>query len=108
MTAQEMCRNAVITEKGGASRMVGPGEQLTALQITSNLHNLTVHPCPMQANISDKTLAVTARHYDGTLEYNVHNLYGAYEVKATAEALRAIRNKRHFIFTRYTSSLRDH
>ena len=53
-----------------------------------------------QANISDKTLAVTARHYDGTLEYNVHNLYGAYEVKATAEALRAIRNKRHFIFTR--------
>ena len=54
-----------------------------------------------QANISDKTLAVTARHYDGTLEYDVHNLYGAYEVKATAEALRAIRNKRHFIFTRY-------
>ena len=66
-------------------------------------------PCPSyseclswtQANISDKTLAVTARHYDGTLEYNVHNLYAHYEVKATAEALRAIRNKRHFIFTRY-------
>ena len=55
----------------------------------------------LQANISDKTLAVTARHYDGTLEYDVHNLYGAYEVKATAEALRAIRKKRHFIFTRY-------
>ena len=54
----------------------------------------------LQANISDKTLAVTSHHYDGTLEYNVHNLYGAYEVKATAEALRAIRNKRHFIFTR--------
>ena len=53
-----------------------------------------------QANISDKTIAVTAHHYDGTLEYNVHNLYGAYEVKATAEALRAIRNKRQFIFTR--------
>ena len=30
----------------------------------------------------------------------MHNLYGAYEVKATAEALRAIRNKRQFIFTR--------
>ncbi|CAL5218429.1 g109 [Coccomyxa viridis] len=53
-----------------------------------------------QANISDKTLAVTARHYDGTLEYNVHNLYAHYEVMATAKALRAIRNKRHFIFTR--------
>lgn len=59
------------------------------------------HSIVSQANISDKTLAVTARHYDGTLEYDVHNLYGAYEVKATAEALRAIRNKRHFIFTRY-------
>ena len=56
-----------------------------------------------QANISDKTLPVTARHYDGTLEYNVRNLYGAYEVKATAEALRAIRSKRHFIFTRYAN-----
>ena len=56
--------------------------------------------CGAQANISDKTIAVTAHHYDGILEYNVHNLYGAYEVKATAEALRAIRNKRQFIFTR--------
>ena len=64
-------------------------------------HSINLPLSVSQANISDKTLAVTARHYDGTLEYDVHNLYGAYEVKATAEALRAIRNKRHFIFTRY-------
>ena len=56
-----------------------------------------------QANISDKTLAVTAHHFDGTLEYNVHNLYAMYEAKATNEALRAIRNRRPFIFSRSLS-----
>lgn len=56
-------------------------------------------------NISIKTLAVTASHFDGTLEYEVHNLYALYQAKATAEALRAIRQKRHFIFTRCGSSL---
>ncbi|KAK9915638.1 hypothetical protein WJX75_001864 [Coccomyxa subellipsoidea] len=55
-----------------------------------------------QMNISIKTLAVTSSHFDGTLEYEAHNLYGLYQCKATAEALRAIRQKRHFIFTRST------
>ena len=63
----------------------------------------------VQANISDKTLAVTAHHYDGTLEYNVHNLYAMYEAKATNEALRAIRNRRPFIFSRcHTAHLQQH
>lgn len=53
-----------------------------------------------QMNISIKTLAVTSSHFDGTLEYEAHNLYGLYQCKATADALRAIRQKRHFIFTR--------
>ena len=51
-------------------------------------------------NISIKTLPVTSSHFDGTLEYEAHNLYGLYQCKATAEALRTIRQKRHFIFTR--------
>ena len=51
-------------------------------------------------NISIKTLAVTASHHDGALEYDMHNLYGMYECKSTASALRAIRQKRHFILTR--------
>ena len=53
-----------------------------------------------QLNISSKTLAVTARHADGTLEYDAHNLYGYMESVATARALRAIRGKRHFSFSR--------
>ena len=53
-----------------------------------------------QLNISSKTLAVTARHADGTLEYDAHNLYGYYEAVATARALRSIRGRRHFSFSR--------
>lgn len=51
-------------------------------------------------NISYKTVAVTAMHYDGTLEYNAHNLYGMYETLATSNALQKLRNKRQFILTR--------
>lgn len=57
-----------------------------------------------QLNISSKTLAVTARHADGTLEYDAHNLYGYMEAVATARALRAIRGKRHFSFSRCARS----
>ena len=51
-------------------------------------------------NLSYKTVAVTAMHYDGTLEYNAHNLYGMYETLATSNALQKLRNKRPFILTR--------
>ena len=53
-----------------------------------------------QLPLSYKTLPVTASHFDGTLEYNVHNLYSLYEVVATAHALQRLRNRRQFILTR--------
>ncbi len=53
-----------------------------------------------QLNLSSKTLALTSRHADGTLEYDAHNLYGYFEAVATARALRAIRGRRHFSFSR--------
>ncbi|EIE19743.1 hypothetical protein COCSUDRAFT_31111 [Coccomyxa subellipsoidea C-169] len=53
-------------------------------------------------NISYKTVAITAYHYDGTLVYNAHNLYGMLETLATASALQKLRNKRQFILTRST------
>ena len=51
-------------------------------------------------NISYKTVAVTAYHYDGTLVYNAHNLYGMLETLSTTAALQKLRNKRQFILTR--------
>ena len=53
-----------------------------------------------QLTISTKTLPVTARHHDGSLEYNVHNLYGLYETIATYNELVNTRQKRPFILTR--------
>ena len=55
-----------------------------------------------QLPISTKTLPVTASHYDGTLEYNVHNMYGLYYTKASYQGLVNLRQKRPFILTRYS------
>lgn len=52
-------------------------------------------------HIGDKTVGMMATHFDGTLEYNAHNLYGLSESIATNQALKATRNKRPFILARY-------
>lgn len=54
-----------------------------------------------QLTLSTKTLAVTVAHKDGELEYNLHNLYGLYEVIASYKKLATMRQKRPFILTRY-------
>jgi alpha-glucosidase (family GH31 glycosyl hydrolase) len=52
--------------------------------------------------LSFRTLPVTARHYDGSLEYDTHNLYGLSQAAATSRALDAIYGgeKRPFVLTR--------
>lgn len=51
--------------------------------------------------LSFRTLPVTARHMDGSLQYNTHNLYGLSQAVATYKALRAFHRKRPFILTRW-------
>ncbi|CAL5222310.1 g4654 [Coccomyxa viridis] len=56
-----------------------------------------------QQSILTKTIALSAHHLDGTLEYNVHNLYGHNSAMATWRALGSIYpNKRPFLLTRST------
>lgn len=51
-------------------------------------------------NVPEQTLPASARHSDGSLEYDVHNLYGLYMAIATTEAIKTIRQKRPFTLTR--------
>ena len=55
-----------------------------------------------EAPLNGKTLPISATHYDGTREYDVHNLYAHYQSIATAKALAELNGKRHFLFTRST------
>lgn len=56
--------------------------------------------CSRRRPLGEKTLAVSVRHYDGTLEYDAHNLYPLFQAVATAQALQRLRGKRSFILSR--------
>ncbi len=47
-----------------------------------------------------QTLPVTARHWNGALEYDMHNLYGHTMATTTHAALQAVVGRRPFILTR--------
>ncbi|KAK9724691.1 hypothetical protein RND81_05G092700 [Saponaria officinalis] len=52
--------------------------------------------------ILSRTIQSSALHFGNVTEYNVHNLYGHLEAKATHEALVKVLNKRPFVLTRST------
>ena len=53
--------------------------------------------------LNDKTICMASRHYEDTIHYNVHNLYGYFEARATHKALLGMNpNKRPFIISRST------
>ncbi|MQM02306.1 hypothetical protein Taro_035070 [Colocasia esculenta] len=49
-----------------------------------------------------KTIATSATHYKGVLEYDAHSLYGFSQAVATHKALQGLEGKRPFILTRST------
>ncbi|KAG9153265.1 hypothetical protein Leryth_020850 [Lithospermum erythrorhizon] len=56
----------------------------------------------IQAPIGYKTMATSAYHYNGVLEYDAHSLYGFSQSIATHKALQGLQGKRPFILTRST------
>lgn len=55
-------------------------------------------------DLAAHALAPNATHADGSLEYNIHNLYGYLQANATYHALKEISEKRPFIISRSTFS----
>ncbi|KAI6677028.1 hypothetical protein NL676_037824 [Syzygium grande] len=55
-----------------------------------------------QVPIGFKTIATSAVHYNGVLEYDAHSLYGFSESIATHKALEGLEGKRPFILSRST------
>ena len=53
-----------------------------------------------QLPLGTKTVAMTARHFNGTLEYDAHNLYGLAQTRVTAEIMARAHGGRPFILTR--------
>ncbi|KAJ8445338.1 hypothetical protein Cgig2_010696 [Carnegiea gigantea] len=56
----------------------------------------------IRAPIGYKTIATSAVHYNGVLEYDAHSLYGFSETIATHKGLQALEGKRPFILSRST------
>ncbi|CAL1408209.1 unnamed protein product [Linum trigynum] len=56
----------------------------------------------LQAPIGFKTIATSAVHYNGVLEYDAHSLYGFSQSIATHKALQGLQGKRPFILSRST------
>uniref|UniRef100_A0A0A9D8A7 Glycoside hydrolase family 31 TIM barrel domain-containing protein n=1 Tax=Arundo donax TaxID=35708 RepID=A0A0A9D8A7_ARUDO len=54
------------------------------------------------ARLGFNTIATSATHYNGILEYNAHSLYGFSQAIATHRALQGLQGKRSFILTRST------
>ncbi|KAL6505730.1 NAD(P)H-dependent D-xylose reductase (XR) [Orobanche hederae] len=56
----------------------------------------------IQAPIGYKTIATSAYHYNGVLEYDAHSIYGFSQAIATHKALKGLEGKRPFILSRST------
>lgn len=55
-----------------------------------------------QVPIGYKTIATSAYHYNGVLEYDAHSIYGFSQTIATYKGLRVLQGKRPFILSRST------
>uniref|UniRef100_A0A2P2Q4H9 Alpha-xylosidase family protein n=1 Tax=Rhizophora mucronata TaxID=61149 RepID=A0A2P2Q4H9_RHIMU len=56
----------------------------------------------MRVPVGYKTIATSAVHYNGILEYDAHSLYGFSQSIATRKALQGLQGKRPFILSRST------
>ncbi|KAF6262828.1 glycosyl hydrolases family 31-domain-containing protein [Scenedesmus sp. NREL 46B-D3] len=66
------------------------------------IHNYKGPGQPRTAPLSSNVISPTAKHADGSLEYDAHNLYGAAMAKSHYEAAVEVTGKRPFLVSRST------
>ena len=87
----------VVAGRGGAIQLASRAWQETGMSRAewSRLMKADAPPYAIANNnvrlpLSFRTLPTTARHFDGTLQYDAHNLYGLSQAAVTARALRRV------------------
>uniref|UniRef100_A0A0C9QTK6 TSA: Wollemia nobilis Ref_Wollemi_Transcript_10409_2825 transcribed RNA sequence n=1 Tax=Wollemia nobilis TaxID=56998 RepID=A0A0C9QTK6_9CONI len=85
----------------------GPGVVWTCCLDCTNLTSTQWDVPPYEINATGdhmplgfKTIATSAVHYNGVLEYDAHSLYGFSESIATHDAFQSLLNKRPFVLSR--------
>ena len=87
----------VVSGRGGAIQLASRAWQETGMSRGewSKLMRADAPPYAIANNnvrlpLSFRTLPTTARHFDGTLQYDAHNLYGLSQAAVTARAMRRV------------------
>jgi len=101
------CSGKCKVPKGKCPTGTGPGWIccLECKNITSTRWDdppYKINASGIKAPIGFKTIATSANHYNGVLEYDAHSLYGFSQSIATHKGLQGLQGKRPFILSRST------
>jgi len=105
--ASNFCSGKCKIPKGKCPTGTGPGWIccLDCKNITSTRWDdppYKINASGIKAPIGFKTIATSAYHYNGVLEYDAHSLYGFSQSIATHKGLQGLQGKRPFILSRST------
>ncbi|KAF4360831.1 hypothetical protein CsatB_022049 [Cannabis sativa] len=105
--ASNFCSGKCKMPKGQCPTGTGPGWIccLECKNITNTRWDdppYKINASGLQVPIGFKTIATSAVHYNGVMEYDAHSLYGFSQSVATHSALQGLQGKRPFILSRST------
>lgn len=77
-----------------------PADDNTLAHPPYKIQNYKGPGLPREAPLSSNAISPTAKHADGSLEYDAHNLYGAMMSRSHHDAAVAVTGKRPFLLSR--------
>eukprot|EP01022_Parablepharisma_sp_SALTPOND_P000401 TRINITY_DN1019_c0_g1_i1.p1 TRINITY_DN1019_c0_g1~~TRINITY_DN1019_c0_g1_i1.p1 ORF type:complete len:1852 (+),score=180.84 TRINITY_DN1019_c0_g1_i1:3096-8651(+) len=70
-------------------------------EFTTTVDDMLIY-YPGHKRLNHMTISLSAKHYNGQTEHNMHSMYGFYTIKATSKYFDTIAQKRPFIISRST------